>query len=177
MHENIALVTGGAAGLGEVIAHTLAADGAHVLVADREPEAAADLIERLSGVGDGASFVETDASDPDQIRAMIDRAADWIGLPRAVIEYTQMTPQKQKQSGGLIDRRLWPPRSWNWPRIPTAPAVLSRYTRRSLRTPSILRRRLSPLVIESRQFLIRENLQHKVEDHDDTAGGWPRRPG
>ena len=55
MHENIALVTGGAAGLGEVIAHTLAADGAHVLVADREPEAAADLIERLSGVGDGAS--------------------------------------------------------------------------------------------------------------------------
>src|SRR6478672_221739 len=98
MHENIALVTGGAAGLGEVIAHTLAADGAHVLVADREPEAAADLIERLSGVGDGASFVETDASDPDQIRAMIDRAADWIGLPRAVIEYTQMTPQKQKQS-------------------------------------------------------------------------------
>jgi len=48
MHENIALVTGGAAGLGEVIAHTLAADGAHVLVADRDPEAAADLIERLT---------------------------------------------------------------------------------------------------------------------------------
>ncbi|MFZ1116061.1 MAG: SDR family oxidoreductase [Propionibacteriaceae bacterium] len=211
MHENIALVTGGAAGLGEVIAHTLAADGAHVLVADRDPEAAADLIERLSGVGDGASFVETDASDPDQIRAMIDRAAElgqlrllvnnaggwlpgpqfpdtdawgrsldlnlrmpmlatklalpllgggggavvnvsssagfefgpygspeyaaakaglirfttavadfadrfevrvscvvphWIGLPRAVIEYTQMTPQKQKQSGGLIDPQV-----------------------------------------------------------------------
>jgi len=210
MHENIALVTGGAAGLGEVIAHTLAADGAHVLVADRDPEAAADLIERLSGVGDGASFVETDASDRDQIRAMIDRAAElgrlrllvnnaggllpgpqfpdtdawgrsldlnlrmpmlatklalpllggggavvnvsssagfesgpygspeycaakaglirfttavadfadrfgmrvscvvphWIGLPRAVIEYMRMTPQEQKQSGGLIDPQV-----------------------------------------------------------------------
>ena len=84
MHENIALVTGGAAGLGEVIAHTLAADGAHVLVADRDPEAAADLIERLSGVGDGASFVETDASDPDQIRAMIDRAAE-LGQLRLLV--------------------------------------------------------------------------------------------
>ena len=89
-----------------------------------------------------------------------------------------MTPQKQKQSGGLIDPQV------------VATTILgigqgSRQRRPCCRgtrdaapvRPSILRRRPSPIVIESRQFLIRENLQHKVEDHDDTAGRWPRRPG
>ena len=116
-----------------------------MLVADRDPEAAADLIERLSGVGDGASFVETDASDPDQIRAMIDRAAE-LGQLRLLVN----------NAGGWLPGPQFPDTdAWG----------------RSLDLNLRMYR------IESRQFLIRENLQHKVEDRDDTAGRWPRRPG
>jgi 3-oxoacyl-[acyl-carrier protein] reductase len=60
----VALVTGGAQGLGLVIARRLADDGATVVVADRNTEALATLPQDLEGV-------IMDATDPEQVKSVV----------------------------------------------------------------------------------------------------------
>ena len=60
----VALVTGGAQGLGLAIARRLADDGATVVVADRNPQALAALAEGLEGVS-------MDVTDPEQVRTVV----------------------------------------------------------------------------------------------------------
>lgn len=60
----VALVTGGAQGLGLAIARRLADEGASVVVADRSAEALAMLPAELTGVG-------MDVTDPEQVRAVV----------------------------------------------------------------------------------------------------------
>src|SRR6516225_11759551 len=63
-----ALVAGGASGLGEAAARRLHADGAHVVIADRNEDRGA----RLAGeLGDRARFVTTDVSDPNAVQAAV----------------------------------------------------------------------------------------------------------
>jgi NAD(P)-dependent dehydrogenase (short-subunit alcohol dehydrogenase family) len=59
LRDQVALVTGGANGLGRATCVALAESGAEVVIADLEVEAGAELAERLGG-----HFVETDVSDP-----------------------------------------------------------------------------------------------------------------
>lgn len=60
----VALVTGGAQGLGLAVARRLADDGATVVVADRNPKALAALAEGLEGVS-------MDVTDPEQVRTVV----------------------------------------------------------------------------------------------------------
>ena len=65
-----ALVAGGASGLGAATARSLAAAGATVVIADRDPERGAALAEEI-----GAEFVEADVTDADSVSAAVERAA------------------------------------------------------------------------------------------------------
>jgi NAD(P)-dependent dehydrogenase (short-subunit alcohol dehydrogenase family) len=67
-----ALVTGGASGLGEATARTLARAGARVTIADLDQSRGDALVRELGG---GAQFVRTDVTDPDQAGAAVDAAA------------------------------------------------------------------------------------------------------
>ena len=79
--DKIAIVTGGAVGIGGAIARRLAADGAKVLITDIMEEKAAENVARIQGNGGTASAYEVDISQPEQIRPMIERAvALWGGL-------------------------------------------------------------------------------------------------
>ncbi|MCY4093187.1 MAG: SDR family oxidoreductase [Caldilineaceae bacterium] len=79
--NKIAIVTGGAMGIGGAIARRLAADGAKVLVADILPDAAAENVARIEEAGGTASAHRVDISQPEQIRPMIERAVElWGGL-------------------------------------------------------------------------------------------------
>src|ERR1700760_594637 len=61
-----ALVVGGASGLGEATVQRLHAEGAHVLIADVNQDAA----EALAGsLGDRAQATRADVTDPDQVAA------------------------------------------------------------------------------------------------------------
>lgn len=75
------LVTGGASGLGLATARRLAVEGALVTIADLETSAGAD---RARELGAGASFVATDVTDAEQVRAAVERAASDAPL-RAVV--------------------------------------------------------------------------------------------
>jgi rhamnulose-1-phosphate aldolase/alcohol dehydrogenase len=70
----VALVTGGGSGIGRAIAHRLAAEGACVVVADRDGEAAARVAEEL-GSTDVAVPVTVDVTDAAAVDLAVDAAA------------------------------------------------------------------------------------------------------
>ena len=72
MEGTSALVAGGASGLGEATARALGAAGATVTIADVNSEKGEALVAEL---GDGASFVHTDVTDPEAVGAAVERAA------------------------------------------------------------------------------------------------------
>jgi 3-hydroxybutyrate dehydrogenase len=73
--DRVAVVTGAASGIGRAIATILAADGATVVVADRD-EAGAELA--AAGL-DGANAATIDVSDADACRAMVVDVAERHG--------------------------------------------------------------------------------------------------
>lgn len=75
----VALVTGGAGGLGKGSALTLAQFGADIAIADRNTEAGNALVAELQNMGRKAFFMETDMMDIAQVRAMVSSVTERFG--------------------------------------------------------------------------------------------------
>ncbi len=69
----VALVTGGASGLGGATTRRLVADGAEVVIVDLAASPGADLAQEL---GDAVRFMPADVRDPAQVQAAIDVAQE-----------------------------------------------------------------------------------------------------
>jgi NAD(P)-dependent dehydrogenase (short-subunit alcohol dehydrogenase family) len=74
LHDKVALVTGGASGLGRATALALAQAGAEVVVADVDVESGSEVAKRVGG-----HFVATDVSDLEANRAMVAFARERCG--------------------------------------------------------------------------------------------------
>ena len=72
----VAVVTGGANGLGRAAAERFVAEGASVVIADMDGESGAALAAQL---GDAALFLRTDVSQADQVQALVDCAVRRFG--------------------------------------------------------------------------------------------------
>jgi len=57
LQGRVAIVTGGASGIGRGIASVLASEGAHVVVADIDTRRAAEAASELASTGGGASSI------------------------------------------------------------------------------------------------------------------------
>jgi len=80
LQDKIALVTGGAQGLGAAICHRLACEGAHVVVADLNREGAEQTAAEITAqTGRRAIVAQVNVTDEAQVEAMIDRAVDEFG--------------------------------------------------------------------------------------------------
>lgn len=80
LRDRVAIVTGGARGIGGAIAVAFAAEGADVVIADRlDEDVAAPVVSQIEAAGRKALFVSTDVSDEEQVRAMVDRAYEEFG--------------------------------------------------------------------------------------------------
>src|SRR5690554_1674862 len=75
----VALVTGGASGIGRACAEAFAQGGAAVVIADYDEEDGRRAAEELSSTGASASFVAVDVSRPEQCEAMVQHAVDQHG--------------------------------------------------------------------------------------------------
>ena len=72
----VAVVTGGASGLGEGLARRFAAEGAKVLIGDIDREAGTAL---AADIGADAHFVEADVADIDQVSGLVSTAIERFG--------------------------------------------------------------------------------------------------
>jgi sorbitol-6-phosphate 2-dehydrogenase len=80
LQDQIAIVTGGAQGLGEAICHRLAREGAHVVVADLNLEGAERVAADIMTQTDRRAIaVRADVTDEAQVAAMVDRAVQEFG--------------------------------------------------------------------------------------------------
>jgi 3-oxoacyl-[acyl-carrier protein] reductase len=80
LRDKVAIVTGGARGIGGAIAAAFGAEGADVAIADRlGAEVAAPVIEQIEASGRRVLFVPTDISDEAQVRSMVDRVYAELG--------------------------------------------------------------------------------------------------
>jgi sorbitol-6-phosphate 2-dehydrogenase len=80
LQDRIAVVTGGAQGLGAAICHRLAQEGAHVVVADTRGPQAEETARRLAAeTGRRACAAAVDVTDELQVSGMVDRAVRTFG--------------------------------------------------------------------------------------------------
>lgn len=77
--KKVALVTGGASGIGEAIAKELAAGGASVVVTDIDLENATRVANEIEALGGSASAFKQDTAVPEESKAAVDYAVEKYG--------------------------------------------------------------------------------------------------
>jgi NAD(P)-dependent dehydrogenase (short-subunit alcohol dehydrogenase family) len=75
----VAVVTGGASGIGRALALGLAREGARVVVADRDEAGMAEVVTAIRALGGEAIAVPTDVSELGQVQTLADRAFSAFG--------------------------------------------------------------------------------------------------
>ena len=94
-------MTGGATGIGGAIAERLASEGASVLIADINPDGAAERAARIQDAGGIAAACTTNVGEIDQVQAMIQAAVDHWG--RLDIIVNNAYPAMEAMTGGAED--------------------------------------------------------------------------
>src|SRR3954449_7121788 len=81
----VAIVTGGARGIGAATARRLAADGAAVAVLDLDETSCKETVEAITTDGGRALAVGADVSDTAQVTAAVERIAEELGAPTILV--------------------------------------------------------------------------------------------
>jgi 3-oxoacyl-[acyl-carrier protein] reductase len=87
----VAIVTGGARGIGAATARRLAKDGNAVAVIDLEEGNCADTVSRITSDGGHALALGADVSDASAVEAAVARVADVLGPPTILINNAGVT--------------------------------------------------------------------------------------
>jgi NAD(P)-dependent dehydrogenase (short-subunit alcohol dehydrogenase family) len=74
-----ALVIGGSSGIGRASAQACADEGASVMIADINDEAGAQAVAAIREKGGSASFIHTDGTDDDAVKAAVDEVVAQFG--------------------------------------------------------------------------------------------------
>ncbi|HSR53546.1 MAG TPA: glucose 1-dehydrogenase [Acidobacteriota bacterium] len=77
--NRVAVVTGGASGIGRRAAQALALEGAAVVIADIDEEGGRRTAEGINERGGAARFIAADVSRPEQVGSLIDQTAERFG--------------------------------------------------------------------------------------------------
>lgn len=87
LEGRVAIVTGAGQGIGRAIAEKLRAEGASVIVADKNEETAAKTAAEIGGTAQ-----VTDVSDPDQVSALVAAAVDRFGKIDILVNDAAIVP-------------------------------------------------------------------------------------
>jgi len=77
--NKVAIVTGGASGIGKAVARELAAGGAHVLVADLDEAGASEVASAIVTAGGSARALQVNVADAVEVEAMVQTARSTFG--------------------------------------------------------------------------------------------------
>ncbi|MDO0931389.1 3-oxoacyl-ACP reductase FabG [Streptomyces sp. DG2A-72] len=83
--QRVAVVTGGARGIGAATAVRLAAEGRAVAVIDLDEAACKDTVEQITAAGGKAIAVGCNVSDEAQVEAAVARIAEELGAPTILV--------------------------------------------------------------------------------------------
>jgi 3-hydroxyacyl-CoA dehydrogenase/3-hydroxy-2-methylbutyryl-CoA dehydrogenase len=89
VQDTVAIVTGGASGLGEGVVRMLAAAGGRAAILDLPSSAGREIAEEL---GDQVAFLPVDVSVPDQVQAAVDGARERFGRIDAAVCCAGISP-------------------------------------------------------------------------------------
>lgn len=98
----VAIVTGGATGIGGATSRRLAEEGAKVLIADINQQLAQEQVERIRATGGTAEFVIADTGSHDDIKAMVARAVELWGSLHILVN-NAYSPSGADGAGGAVE--------------------------------------------------------------------------
>jgi len=109
LEGKVCIVTGAGQGMGRACAIEMAGQGGKVVVADRNEKEGEETVRLLNAAGDEGIFVACDLRKPDQINALMGKAADRFGgidvlHNNAAVHETDLTP---KTSIEELDDEVW----------------------------------------------------------------------
>ncbi len=85
MQDRVALVTGGASGIGRAVCLQLARRGARITVADLNAAGAQSVAEEIRAAGGHAAAVGLDVRKPDQVAGAIDATEATFGIAQILV--------------------------------------------------------------------------------------------
>src|SRR6266511_5623417 len=100
--DKVAIVTGGAQGIGGATARRLAEEGARVLIADVDEATANQNVGRIRVAGGTAEFFRADVGRHEDIRAMVEQATSRWGRLDFLVN-NAYAPLNGEVSGGAIE--------------------------------------------------------------------------
>ena len=98
----VAIVTGGASGIGRETALLMAAAGAAVAVADVNEQAAATMADEIAGDGGVAMAVTVDVSDEEQVAAMVAAVTGAWGSVSILANVATVTDRAHQAADGSV---------------------------------------------------------------------------
>jgi NAD(P)-dependent dehydrogenase (short-subunit alcohol dehydrogenase family) len=100
----VAIVTGGAQGIGGATARRLAEEGAHVLIADVDEATATQNVATIREAGGTAAFFRADVGQHDDVRAMVEHAvSQWGRLDILVNTAYSPVGGARRGEGGAVE--------------------------------------------------------------------------
>ena len=105
--QKVAIVTGGAWGIGAETARKLASEGANVLIADKDYEAAKENAQQIENNGGSAQAIQIDLSVSEQIKLMIDTAINEWGHIDFLVQNGYRDDVLNRGSAVTLEEERW----------------------------------------------------------------------
>lgn len=105
--DKVALITGGASGIGRATANRLAAEGAQVIIADNNAEMARKAVAEIQEAGGKALFIEVDLADDDSVIAAARAVAEKFSALHVLVNNAAILRSGKIEDGAWIPN--WQP--------------------------------------------------------------------
>ena len=85
LENKVAIVTGGAAGIGRAICELFAEEGAKVVIGDIDEGGGQETVARIENAGGSATFVSTDVSEESRVQRLVANAVSEYGAVNVLV--------------------------------------------------------------------------------------------